>query len=92
MPIAQIIEMPGAGVREYEAAFALIHPGGAWPDGQISHIAGPTAEGFRVIDVWETREAFERFERDVLAPLGFAGPPVAEFPVHNLLAPRSRVG
>jgi hypothetical protein len=86
MPIAQIIEMPGAGVPEYEAAFALIHPDGAWPDGQISHIAGPTPDGFRVVDVWESREAFERFERDVLAPLGFAGAPVVEFPVHNLLA------
>jgi hypothetical protein len=82
MPIAQIIDMPGAGVREYEQAFAAIHPGGAWPEGQLDHIAGPTAEGFRVIDVWESREAFERFEREVLAPLGFAGAPHVEFPVH----------
>src|SRR4051794_8766098 len=29
------------------------HPDGAWPDGQLDHIAGPTPEGFRVIDVWE---------------------------------------
>jgi hypothetical protein len=86
MPIAQIIEMPGTGVREYEQAFALIHPNGAWPEGQINHIAGPTPEGFRVIDVWDSREAFERFERDVLAPLGFSGMPRIEFPVHNLVA------
>ncbi|HEY6888670.1 MAG TPA: hypothetical protein VI300_12850 [Solirubrobacter sp.] len=85
MPIAQIIEMPGAGSREYEQAFALIHPGGAWPDGQLSHIAGPTPDGFRVIDVWESREAFERFERDVLQPLGFAGAPRTEFAVHTIL-------
>jgi hypothetical protein len=45
----------------------------------------PRSDGFRVIDVWESREAFERFERDVLEPLGFAGAPVVEFPVHNLL-------
>ena len=84
MPIAHIIEMPGAGVPEYEQAFALIHPNGAWPDGQLNHIAGPTPEGFRVIDVWNSREAFERFERDVLTPLGFAGMPRVEFPIHNL--------
>ena len=82
MPIAHIFEMPGAGVPEYEAAFAAIHPGGTWPDGQLDHIAGPTPEGFRVIDVWESIDAFERFERDVLAPLGFAGAPRTEFPVH----------
>jgi hypothetical protein len=86
MPIAQIIEMPGAGVREYEQAWTLIHPDGRWPDGQLSHIAGPGPAGFRVIDVWESAEAFERFERDVLAPLGFTGLPRVEFPVHNLFA------
>lgn len=86
MPIAQIIEMPGAGVAEYEQAFALIHPGGAWPEGQLGHVAGPTADGFRIIDVWETRDAFERFEREVLAPLGFAGSSGIEFAVHNFFS------
>jgi hypothetical protein len=38
-----------------------------------------------VVDVWESREAFERFEGDVLAPLGFAGAPLMQFPVHNLI-------
>ena len=89
MPIAQIIEMPGAGVAEYEHAFALIHRNGARPDGQLSHIAGPTPEGFRVVDVWDSHEAFERFEREVLTPLGFAGMQRVEFPVHNLVQPAS---
>ena len=39
-----------------------------------------------MIDVWESREAFERFERDVLARLGFSGLPRIEFPVHNLVS------
>jgi hypothetical protein len=90
MPIAQIIEMPGMTVDAYEEAFALIHPGGAWPEGQISHVAGPTADGFRVIDVWESREAFERFEREVLAPLGFAGAPSTEFRLHKVVVTGSR--
>jgi hypothetical protein len=78
--------MPGAGVREYEQAWHVIHPDGVWPQGQLSHIAGPTPDGFRVIDVWETAEAFERFERHVLAPLGLGGVSRVEFPVHNLYA------
>jgi len=40
--VAQIIDMPGAGVREYQQAFAAIHPDGAWPEGQLDRIAGPT--------------------------------------------------
>ena len=83
MSIVQIIDMPGAGAEQYDQAFAAIHRGGAWPAGQLDHIAGPTADGFRVIDVWESQEAFERFEQDVLAPLGFAGQPKTEFTVHN---------
>jgi hypothetical protein len=86
MPIAQIIDMPGAGAREYEQAFAAIHPGGAWPAGQLDHIAGPTPDGFRVIDVWESEEAFARFEREVLEPLGFAGGPRMQFTVHTRFA------
>ena len=30
------------------------------PDGLILHVAGPTDEGFRTIEIWETREAWER--------------------------------
>ena len=86
MPYAQIIDMPGAGVSDYEQAFALIHPDGEWPAGQLDHIAGPTPDGFRVIDVWEDRSAFERFEQDVLAPLGLNGLPRLEFPVHRRYA------
>lgn len=85
MPIAQIIDMPGASARDYEQAFALIHPGGRWPEGQLTHTAGPTPDGFRVIDVWESREAFLRFEREVLEPLGFSGAPRVEFDVHTHL-------
>jgi hypothetical protein len=89
MTIAQIIDMPGAGVREYEQAYALIHPNGKWPEGQLSHFGGPTPEGFRVIDVWDSREAFERFEREVLQALGFADIRRVEFPVHNFVQPAS---
>jgi hypothetical protein len=86
MPIAQIIDMPGAGTREYDQVFALIHPNGAWPEGQLSHTAGPTADGFRIIDVWDSPEAFERFEREVLEPLGFSDAPRIEFRVHKHFA------
>lgn len=37
------------------------------PEGLIFHVAGPTDEGYRTIEVWETREAWERFR-------GGAGP------------------
>ena len=34
------------------------------PSGLLLHVAGPTDEGYRVIDVWATREDWERFRLD----------------------------
>jgi hypothetical protein len=31
------------------------------PDGLILHVAGPTDEGFRTIDLWESEQAWEAF-------------------------------
>jgi hypothetical protein len=33
-----------------------------WPvEGILSHVAGQTENGFRVVDVWESKEACDRF-------------------------------
>lgn len=36
------------------------------PEGLLVHVAGPTDEGFRVIDVWESQATWERFRDDRL--------------------------
>ena len=36
------------------------------PPGLILHAAGPTDEGFRIIAVWESEEAWQRFAADRL--------------------------
>ena len=52
--------------EQYEGVgAALVDPP---PDGLILHVAGPTDEGVRIIDVWENEEAWERFRRERLAP------------------------
>jgi hypothetical protein len=38
------------------------------PRGLVLHAAGPTDEGFRIIDVWESKQAWERFRAECLAP------------------------
>ena len=62
------------------------------PIGGILHLAAETAEGLEVCEVWQTREAAERFVRNVLEPkleqLGVTEPvDCAIFPLHNLYAP-----
>jgi hypothetical protein len=68
MPIGVIFEFRGAGARaKYEKSVRLILKGrrkrlADWPvRGCLAHIAGPVPGGFRVIDVWQSRAAFNRF-------------------------------
>jgi hypothetical protein len=59
-----------------------------WPDGQISHTAGASPEGLFIVDLWQSREQFERFLETRLKPAfakvgGIPQPRVTIFPVHN---------
>lgn len=38
------------------------------PPGLILHAAGPTDEGFRIIEVWQSQAAWESFHAEQLAP------------------------
>jgi hypothetical protein len=66
---------------QYERAVgALGYPA---PPGLILHVAGPTDEGVRIIDVWESEESWERFRAECLGPaiaaLGGPSRPEATF-------------
>ncbi len=65
------------------------------PDGLIFHSAGPIEEGWGIIDFWESREHFDRFQQSRLLPaIGELGdrapqgpPDIKEFPVHHFTKP-----
>ena len=61
---------------EHYAPFAQAL-GGPAPEGLILHAAGPTDEGFRIIAVWESEDAWLRFLAD---RLGTAVDGAAEVP------------
>jgi hypothetical protein len=63
------------------------------PQGLILHTAAEHGGGMRIIDVWESEDAYRRFEEQTLFPaMGRAGleppqgepPPLDTFEVHNL--------
>jgi hypothetical protein len=82
------------GTKEmYEAALAVAHPSRtSLPKGQVFHVAGPTPGGWTIIGVFESKEVYERFRDDVLAPAfkkgvegSFTSPPQeTTFEVYNL--------
>ena len=84
---------PGFSAEMYETVTAKAMPGDELPDGCQLHIAGPVEEGWRVITVWESSEAFHEFRQDRLLPAvrevaGGGGPPGVEpevNPVHKLI-------
>lgn len=39
------------------------------PEGLLVHVAGRTDEGFRMIDVWESKDAWGRFRDGRLQPI-----------------------
>ena len=76
------------GIRERMG----LTPGGPAPAGAISHFVAATDEGMHVVDVWESREAFDQFVRDQIGPysaeVGITTEPTLRFfEVHNYLTP-----
>ncbi|MBV9518948.1 MAG: hypothetical protein JO068_12575 [Hyphomicrobiales bacterium] len=84
---------PGGTKDQYEASIAAVHPArDALPKGQIFHAAGPSAEGWTIIALHDSKESWERFRDGTLFPTmskgikgGFTSPPQeTAFEVHNL--------
>jgi hypothetical protein len=86
MAIGMLMEIPGGTQEQYDRTMEILDLGGQLPEGGISHVAGPMAGGWRVVDVWESQEAFQRFFDERLgAAIREAGVPPADpefFPVH----------
>ncbi|MER7756108.1 hypothetical protein [Kitasatospora sp. NPDC097643] len=94
MAIVAVFDLPGATQAQYDETVRRLTNGGSldkpsdWPvPGLVSHAAGPTPTGWHVTDVWESREAFERFGevlRPILQEVGMAGQPVI-FEAHRVV-------
>lgn len=71
MAIVVVLDMPGMTQAQYEQSAEKVagRPGPVkspadWPvTGLISHTAAPTSNGWLVVDVWESEEAFQQFGR-----------------------------
>ena len=80
MPVVQIAEFKiqgdNRGTANYDAMIERIGADGNPPEGLIVHTAGWDEEGgvFRIVEVWESAEANERFRRDRLQPALDQGP------------------
>ncbi|MBM2809253.1 MAG: hypothetical protein HW416_12 [Chloroflexi bacterium] len=92
MAVAVQLDFKGATLEQYDQVVQKMgfHPGGPGAPGGMFHWVTKTADGIRVTDVWNSRERFEKFSQEKIAPItqevGFSAPPVVQFfEVHNHL-------
>ena len=92
MAVAVEMNFRGATMEQYDEVLGKmgLTPGGATPPGAISHWAAKTDDGFRVVDLWETREAYEQHAANEIGPYaaeaGIIDPSETTFyDVHNHL-------
>ena len=97
MAIGLVMKFDGVSAEQYEKVMSADHldlsspkntkAADRWPDGIVSHTAGPKPGGWCVVDVWESQEHFDKFFSDRLGPslqkVGLPEPEVTPFEVYN---------
>jgi hypothetical protein len=92
MAICVVVDNPNGSAERYDQVLNRLRENGEFPPaGAIFQIAGQ-ADTWRVITLWESRDAFERFSQERLRP-AFAevgipqeGVEISIFDVHNYMA------
>ena len=94
MAVAVEMDFAGATLEQYDEVMKLMSLADGsreMPTGGMFHWVAKTDDGIRVVDVWETKEQFERFAQEEIGPYtqqaGIPNPPSVTFrEVHNTLA------
>jgi hypothetical protein len=91
MAYAFVQDIASSWVQYQRVAAGLTDPA---PPGLIMHLAGPTDEGFRIIDVWDSEQAFKRFQAEHLQPAvaALGGPSRPETTFRDLHAKHLVIG
>jgi hypothetical protein len=94
--VVAVMQGPGFTRENYEESVRRLTDGKSrvetpadWPvEGVLAHIAGEGEDGFRVVDVWESEEAFKRFGETlvpILRDMGVEGEPEV-YPAHTFVS------
>lgn len=95
MTYAHVVDVAGP-VEIYDALHPeILRQGGGTADGLLVHVGRPTATGFQVLEIWESRSHFDRYNDQIVLPsmarmtAGRPGPvpqqTIEEFEVHGLV-------
>jgi hypothetical protein len=69
MAYAIVHFFPGGTREQYEEALEEMHPGkGQMPEGRTFHAAGPSAGGWTIMAVHDSKESWDRFVESAVEP------------------------
>jgi hypothetical protein len=96
VPVVAVFQSPSLTQERYEESVRKLAGGKSrlespvdWPvQGLLAHIAGQGQGGFRVVDVWESEDAFRRFGETlmpILQEIGVEGQPEI-YPAHTFVS------
>jgi hypothetical protein len=92
MAVAIELDFPGGTLDQYDEVIKRmgLSEGQSTPPGALFHWVTKTDEGLFVVDVWESREAFDKFSAEQIGPItqavGMQAPSRVEYhDVHNYL-------
>jgi hypothetical protein len=68
MAIVLTQDLDGVPVDMIKAVSAAMGVAASPPKGLIVHTAVETGSGVRIVDVWESEQAYRTFEKELLAP------------------------
>jgi len=94
--VVAVFQSPSLTQERYEESVRRLSGGKSrmdspadWPvEGLLAHISGQGASGFRVVDVWESEDAFRRFGETlmpILQEIGVEGQPEV-YPAHTFVS------
>ena len=92
MAFARLALFPGGTEAQHRAIVDALGDTQTDPAGRILFGAGPTGEGWQILQVWETRAQCEQWVQDNLGPAfakvgsnGYPNPPqITDFDLHDL--------
>jgi len=88
MAIGMVFNVPGTTAAQYDQVRKELHPDNKRPAGMLYHAAGPTSNGWRVVEVWESQEAADRYFQEklgaALSKANISAQPDV-FPIHNVM-------
>ena len=94
MAVAIVMELPNTTTEQYDRLVeTVLGPEGKISPPELFHVAGPTDAGIRIVTVWESEQAFQKFIQERILPAaqqaGLGGQPkISMWNVHRVMTPQ----